>query len=89
MIGVIVGHERTDDRQPVRAGDLDQLAHAVGRIDDHRLTGLAVTDEVDEVHHLLGDAVVGREVAAREELAEVKAVVVHGRDRTYGPSLAS
>ena len=29
----------------------------VGRVDDHRLTGLAVADQVDEVDHLAGDRV--------------------------------
>ena len=81
MIGVVVGDERADDLQPVRADDLDELAHAVGRIDDQRLAGLPVPDQVDEVHHLLGDLVVDREVAAGEELTEVEAVVVHGQDR--------
>ena len=37
----------------------------------------AVTDEVAEVDHLLRDGVCGREVPAREELAEVQLVAVH------------
>ena len=77
VIRVVVGDERADDPHAVRARDLDQLAHAVRRVDDERLAGLAVADEVDEVDHLAGDLVVGREVAAREQLAEVEAVVGH------------
>ncbi len=88
MVRVVVRHQGPGDGQPVRTRDLHQLAHAVRRVDDERLTGLPVADEVDEVHHLAGDLVVDGEVATGEQLAEVEAIVSHGRDGTYGPTLA-
>ena len=57
---------------------LDQLADGVRGVDDERLARLAVADEVHEVDHLAGDRVVGGEVAAGEQLAEVQAIVAHG-----------
>ena len=44
----------------------------VGRVDDHRLAGLAVADQVDEVDHLAGQRVVAGDVAPGEQLAEVE-----------------
>ena len=49
--------------------------HGVRGVDDERLALLAVADEVREVDHLPGDRVVGGEVAAGEQLAEVQAIV--------------
>ncbi len=88
VIRVVVGDERADDAQVVGTRDRHELAHAVRRVDDQRLARLAVADEVDEVHHLLRDLVVGREVTAGEELAEVEAVVGHGSVRSYPVSWA-
>ena len=58
----------------------------VRRVDDQRLAGLPVADEVHEVHHLAGDRVVGGEVAAGEQLAEVEAVVGHAGWQRRAPT---
>ena len=81
VVGVVVRDEHVGEPQAVGLDDLDELAHAVGRVDRDRFAGLAVADEVHEVHHLLRDLIVGGEVAAGEQLAEVEAVVVHGVQR--------
>ena len=52
----------------------EQLVDAVGGIDDDRLAGLPVAHQVDEVDHLAGHLVVGGEVPAGQQLAEVEAV---------------
>ena len=72
MVGVVVGDEHVGEAHPVGAEDLDELADAVRGVDRDRLARLAVADEVHEVDHLLRDLVVAREVAAREQLAEVR-----------------
>ena len=77
VIGVVMSDEHVGEVQAVTLDDVDELAYAVGRVDRDRLAGFAVTDHVDEVHHLLCDLIVGGEVAAGEQLTEVQAVVVH------------
>ena len=74
VVGVVVGHEHAGEAHPVGAEDLDELVDAVGRVDHHGLARLAVADEVREVDHLLRDPIGAREVAAREQLAEVQAI---------------
>ena len=66
-------------RRPSAPAISTSSPHAVRRVDDQRLARLAVADEVDEVDHLVGDLVVGGEVAAGEQLAEVEAIVGHRR----------
>ena len=73
VIGVVVRDEHVGEAQAVGGDDVDELAHAVRGIDRDRFAGLAVADDVHEVHHLLGDLVVGREVAPGEQLTEVQA----------------
>ncbi len=53
----------------------NRLVDTVGRVDHQRLARRTVPDQVDEVDHLAGDLVVGREVAAGQQLPEVEAVV--------------
>ena len=74
VIGVVVGREHTGESHPVGAQDLDELVDPVGRVDHHGLAGLAITDEVGEVDHLLGDPIGASEVATGEQLAEVQAI---------------
>ena len=61
-------------RMPSAARMAEQVVDPVGGIDDHRLPGGAVADQVDEVDHLAGHLVVGGEVPAGQQLAEVQAV---------------
>jgi hypothetical protein len=72
VVGVIVRGQRADDAHAVAGGGVDDLLDGVGGVDHHRLSGRAITDQVREVHHLGRDGVAGREVAAREQTAEVK-----------------
>ena len=81
VILVVVRDEHVGEVQAVGLDELEQLAHAVRRVDGDRVAGLAVADDVDEVHHLLRDLIRRREVAAGEQLAEVEAVVVHDEQR--------
>ena len=88
MVGVPVGDEHARQAHVVAGEEVDEVAHAVGRIDDNGVAGLPVADQVDEVHHLPGDEVAVGEVAAGEKLAEVQAVAhaeVDGRPGTTGP----
>ena len=77
VVGVEVGGEHTRDPQSVRLDEVDEFVDGVRRVDEHALAAGTVADGVGEVHHLLGDGVGVREVAAREQLAEVEAVVTH------------
>ena len=62
VVGVVVGGQRADQTHAVGLEHVEQGLRVVGRVDDHRLAGLAVADQVDEVDHLLGDEVVLGEV---------------------------
>ncbi len=75
MVGVVVGDEHAAQVHVVGGEDVDEFRRPVGRVDRDRVTGLAVADEVHEVHHLPGDLVVVREIATREQLAEVQTVL--------------
>ena len=75
VIGVEVGPQHAGQPHAVGLEDVEEVLHGVGGVDGHRLTGLAVADEVDEVDHLAGHHVAVREVAAREQLPEVQPLV--------------
>ena len=75
VVGVVVGDQHAGQVHAVGLEGVEQIAGGVGGVDHHRLAGLAVTDEVGEVAHLLGDHVAGGEVAAGQQLPEVEAVV--------------
>ncbi len=77
VVGVIMGHERPGHRHPVVADRGDQIVDRVGRVDEQALAGAAVADGVDEVDHLLGQRVVGGEIAPREQLAEIQIGFAH------------
>ena len=83
VIGVVVGDERAGDAHAVGRRGLDELAHAVSGVDDQRVAGFPVADEVREVDHLPGDGIVACEVASREQLAEVQ-TLGHGPDPIRG-----
>src|SRR5439155_7207972 len=83
VIRVVMGAERAGQSHAVGGRHLDELTGPVRGIDDDRFAFLAVTDEVHEVDHLTGEHVVTREIASREELTEVEAVVLgHSHDST-------
>ena len=86
VVGVEVGGQRADAPHPVGGQDAQQVVDPIGGVDDHRLAGLAVPHQVDEVDHLTGDLVAGGEVAAGQQLAEVEPVGT-GRDRVRRRSL--
>lgn len=86
MIGVVVGGDGTHQTHVIGSEHIEDAGDVVGRIDDHRLTGLAITDEVDEVHHLLGQRIGEGDVTAGQQLAEVQAV--RGLDGAHAPILA-
>ena len=74
VVGVVVGGQDPDALHAVGRQHAEQLVDAVGGVDDHRLAGLPVSDQVDEVDHLPGHLVVGGEVPPGQQLAEVEAV---------------
>ncbi len=74
MVGVVVRGEHTDTPHAVGLERIDDPVDVVGGVDQHRLAALTIADRVDEVDHLLSHLVVGGEVAARKQLAEVEAI---------------
>ncbi len=68
-------------RMPSAVEDVEEIVDGVGRVDDHRLAGRPVADQVDEVDHLPGELVTNGEVAAGQQLPEVQAVAVGRRSR--------
>jgi cytochrome P450 len=78
VIGVIVGCEHTGDFHVVGGEHIDNALHVVGRVDSHGLAGLAIADEVDEVHHLAGERIGRRDVATGKQLAEIEAISCGG-----------
>lgn len=77
MVGVVVRCENTGHRHVVDRNGVDQIVDGVGRVDQHALTGLAITDCIDEVHHLLGERIIDGEVLPGEQLTEVQTIVAH------------
>ena len=77
VIRVVVGGQHADEAHPVGLEDVDHLVRRVGGIDGDGLSTCTVPDQVHEVHHLAGQGIVDRDVAARQQLAEVKAVAGH------------
>ena len=75
MIGVVVRDEDAGQLHVVRGQHVDELGRSVRGIDRDRLARFAVADEVYEVGHLARDLIVVGEVASREELAKVQAVL--------------
>ena len=73
VVGVMVGDQDAGQVHAVGLERVDQILGGVGGVDDDAVAGLAVADQVGEVAHLLGDHVVGREVAAGQQLPEVQA----------------
>ncbi len=86
VIGVVVRGQRADEPHAVGLDDVEEVGHAVRRIHHDTFPAGAVSDEVDEVHHLAGERVGGREIVTGEKLAEVHAIV-HGH-RVDGAVLA-
>jgi 2-dehydropantoate 2-reductase len=85
VIGVIVGCQHPGEPHVVSGEHLEYPGGVVRRIHHHRLTGLTVADEVDEVHHLTGNGIVAGDVTAGQQLPEIQSgrrgcgvSVVHG-----------
>ena len=79
VVGVVVRRQHPGDPHVVGRRGVEQLVDRVRRIDEQALAGRPVADQVGEVDHLRGDRVTDREVAPRQQLAEVQltaAVVV-------------
>ena len=87
MVGVIVGGDGTDEFHAVIGEHLEDAGDVVGGVDHNGLTGLAVTNEVDEVDHLLSQRISAGDVAARQQLAEVQ--TVRGLDSSHMTILAA
>ena len=77
VIGVVVGGQHAGEAHSLVREDVDHLARCVGGIDGDDLTSLAVTDQVDEVHHLESQGIADGEIAPCQQLAEVQAVAAH------------
>ena len=76
VVGVVVRGQHARHGHAVGSHRVDQAGGIVRRVDEHALTRGPVAHCVHEVDHLLGELVVGREVATREQLAEVQTIVV-------------
>ena len=87
MIGVVVGGDGSDKMHAIGGQHLEDSGHVVGGVDHNGLTGLAVSHEVHEVDHLLGQRVGAGDVATRQQLAEVQAV--RGLNVSHVPILAA
>ena len=74
VVGVVVGDQHARQVHAVVLERVEQIAGGIGRVDHHGVAGLAITDEVGEVAHLLGHDVAGGEIPAGEQLAEVQTV---------------
>jgi len=85
VVGVVVGGEDAGEAHPVGGQDVEDLAGGVGRVDRHRLAGLPVADQVDEVQHLAGDRIGPGDVAPGQELSEIEAIV-HSVPPSVGPA---
>src|SRR5262249_46696421 len=72
VIRVVMRDERAGERHPVGAQDLDELARRVRRIDRDGFAGFAITDQIDEVDHLLRDAIARPKAPPRQQLPKVK-----------------
>ena len=70
---------------PSRLHDVEQLLHGVGRVDDDRLARLPVTDQVDEVDHLLRDRVAGGRSLAPTAAVGSRAVQPAARHSSASP----
>jgi hypothetical protein len=77
VVGVEVGGQHAGDLHAVGLHQIEEFVDGVRRVDQHAFALLPVADDVHEVHHLLGDRVVDREVAARQQLLEVQTLVGH------------
>ncbi len=77
VVGVVMGRQHAGDAHTVGGGDVDEFVDAVGGIDHDALAGGPITDEVDEVHHLVGERIGRREIVSGQKLAEVDLVVGH------------
>jgi len=75
VIGVVVGGQHAGDSHSVLFGDGAEVVDAVGRIDDQTFSGRSIADQVDEVRHLVRQAVIDGEVVTGQQLAEVEIVV--------------
>jgi fatty acid desaturase/predicted Zn-dependent protease with MMP-like domain len=72
MIGVVVRGENSGESHVIRFEDAKDAVDVVGGIDGDRLTGLAITDQIDEVHHLPRQRIVLGDVASGEQLTEIQ-----------------
>ena len=78
VIGVIVGGQHTGEFHVISGEHIDNALHVVGRIDGDGFAGLAIADEVNEVHHLAGERISRCDVATGEQLAEIEAISCGG-----------
>ena len=74
MVGVIVGGKCPGEDHAVGRHHLEQTGDVIGGVDDYGFTRLSVADQIDEVHHLAGDRIMGSEVTSCKQLAEVEAL---------------
>ena len=77
VIGVVVGGQHAGEAHPFGREEGDHLVGSVGGIDCDGLADFTVPDQVYKVHHLASHRIAARDVAARQQLAEVQAVGGH------------
>ena len=75
VVGVVVSRQHAGHPHAIGGDRVEQIGHRVRRVDQQAFARGPITHGVDEVDHLLGQRVVYREVATREQLAEVEPIV--------------
>ena len=83
VIGVVMGGKDAGELHSVGLDDSQEFIDGIGRINDHALFADFVAEKIDVIDHLSGESVADREVAPRQELAEVEPVVCGHVDRLW------
>ena len=74
VVSVVVARQDPNHFHPIGLHRFDQPSRVVCRVDQHALAREPVTDGVHEVDHLGCHLIADREVAPREQLAEIQAI---------------
>ena len=75
MVGVIVGGQHPRQGHVVIIGDAQNVVDCIGGVNDYTFARVSIANQIDEIHHLVGQGVVGGKVPATQELSKIKSVV--------------
>ena len=82
MVGVVVAGEHPTQVHVVAIEDVKNVGDSVRGVNNYRVAGVPITDEVHEVGHLRGHRIFSGEVTTRKQLTEIEPVTGHSRKRT-------